>query len=62
MLYTPKIIKEGAHSDMFKVRDLRNRFVHNDYSIATPTDILSRRMYSSGIRIEAFLSTNMIIW
>ena len=50
MLYTTKIIKEGAYSDMFKVRDLSNRFVHNDYSIAIPTDILNE---AEGCTVQA---------
>jgi len=47
MLYTTKIIKEGAYSDMFKVRE---RFVHNDYSIAIPTDILNE---AEGCTVQA---------
>ena len=50
MLYTNKIINEGTYSKMFKVRDLRNRFVHNDYSIAIPTHILSE---AEGCTIQA---------
>ena len=57
MLYTNKIIKEGAYSDMFKVRDLRNRFVHNDYSIAIPTDILNE---AEGCTVQALECVSLL--